>query len=66
VKSSYLFQMKMIRYWSIRLYPNDHRRCRTNMIVTWTGNLSIGFEPEASYDSDLPLPQLHPSSTPSS
>jgi hypothetical protein len=68
VTSSYLFQMRMIHYGNIRLYSNGHRRCRTNknMVVTQTGNLSIRFELEASYDSDLPLPQLHHSSTPSS
>jgi hypothetical protein len=62
------FQMRMIHYGSIRLYSNGPHRCRTNnnMVVTQTGNLSMGFELEALYDSDLPLPQLHPSSTPSS
>jgi hypothetical protein len=42
----------------MRLYSNGHHHCRTNnnMVVTQTGNLSIGFELEVSYDSDLPLP----------
>jgi hypothetical protein len=68
VKSAFLFQMRVIRYRNIRLYSNGHRRCPTNknMVVTQTGNLSIIIEPEVSYDSDLPLPQLHHSSTPTS